>query len=115
MTIPPVITPTPAPDVTSDDRIWVILCFLFTPLIPIVTLFVDDKKNRPFVKYHNIPALILGVVEIVVITILSFIPILGMLTGLLWIINVIYAVKANSGMNIDIPVITEYSKKQGWS
>jgi uncharacterized protein len=115
MTIPPVTPPTPAPDVTSDDRIWVILCFLFTPVLPIVTLFIDDKKNRPYVKYHNIPALILGVAEIVAITILSFIPILGMLTGFLWIINIIFAVKANSGVNIDIPVITEYSKKQGWS
>jgi len=115
MTIPPVITTPPASDVTSDDRLWVILCFLFTPVLPIVTLFIDDKKNRPYVKYHNVPALILGVAEIVAITILSFIPILGMLTGLLWIINVIFAVKANSGVNIDIPVITEFSKKQGWS
>lgn len=115
MTTPPEITPTPVQDVTSDDRIWVILCFLFTPILSIITLFIDDKKNRPFVKYHFIPALILGVVEIIAISILSFIPFVGLFTWLVWIINVFYAVKANNGTNIDIPFITEFSKKQGWS
>jgi uncharacterized membrane protein len=115
MTTPPAIPPTPASDVTSDDRIWVILCLLFTPLIPIITLFLDEKKNRPFVKYHYIPALILGVVEIIAVSILSLIPIVRMFTWLIWIINIFYAIKANSGNNVDIPYITEFSKKQGWS
>ncbi|MHB8089399.1 MAG: DUF4870 domain-containing protein [Anaerolineaceae bacterium] len=115
MTTPPEITPVPAPEVTSDDRIWVILCFLFTPLLPIITLFVDDKKNRPFVKYHYIPALILGVVEIIAVSILTLIPFVGLFTWLIWIINIIYAVKANSGTYVDIPFITEFAKKQAWS
>lgn len=115
MTTPPEITPVPVPDVTSDDRIWVILCLLFTPLFPIITLFIDDKKNRPFVKYHYIPALILGVVEIILISILSYIPVIRYITGFLWILNVYYAIKANSGTNIDIPFITDFAKKQGWS
>ncbi len=114
MTTPPDITPVPSPEVTSEDRMWVILCFLFTPLFPIITLFIDDKKNRPFVKDHYIPALILGVVEIVAVTILSFIPIIGLFTWLIWIINIIYAVKANKGLNVEIPYITEFAKKQGW-
>ena len=115
MTTPIDVIPPPAPEVTSDDRLWVVLCMLFTPLFPIITLFMEDKKNRPFVKYHNVPALILGVVEIVVAIILSFIPVVRCLGGLIWIINIIYAVKANSGKNTDIPVITEFSKGQGWS
>jgi uncharacterized membrane protein len=115
MTTPPEIIPTQTPDVTSDDRIWVILCFLFTPIFPIITLFMDDKKNRPFIKYHYIPALILGVVEIIAVSILSLIPFVGLFTWLIWIINILYAVKANGGTNIDIPYITNFSKKQGWS
>lgn len=117
MTTPNVVppAPVPAPEVTSEDRLWVVLSFLFTPLFPIITLFMEDKKNREFVKYHNVPALILGVVEAVVIIILSFIPVVQCITPLLWIINIIYAVKANGGTKIDIPVITEFSKGQGWS
>ena len=26
-------TPEPAPEVTSDDRLWVVLCLLFTPIV----------------------------------------------------------------------------------
>jgi uncharacterized membrane protein len=115
MTTPPVIPPTPAPDVTSDDRVWVILCMLFTPLFPIITLFLDEKKSRSFVKYHYIPALILGVVEMVVLSIISIIPVIRYVGGLLWILNIYYAIKANSGVNFDIPFVTEFSKKQGWS
>jgi uncharacterized membrane protein len=115
MTTPPEIIPTPASDVTSDDRIWVILCFLFTPILPIITLFIDEKKNRPFVKYHYIPVLILGVVEIIVINLLALIPVVRLFTWIVWFVNVYYAIKANSGNNIDIPYITNFSKKQGWS
>jgi len=117
MTTPTDISPAPVPEpeVTSDDRLWVVLCMIFTPLFPIITLFLDDKKSRPFIKYHNIPALILGVVEAVVAIVLSFIPIVQCLSPLLWIINIVYAVKANKGVNTDIPVITAFSKGQGWS
>ena len=109
------LTPVPEPEVTSDDRLWVVLCFLFTPLFPIITLFMDDKKNRPFVKYHSTPALILGVVEAILAIVFSFIPILRCLSPLMWIINIVYAVKTNKGENVDIPVITGFSKGQGWS
>jgi uncharacterized protein len=115
MTTPTEIPSTPSPEVTSDDKLWVVLSFLFTPLFPLITLFMDDKKNRPFIKYHNIPILIFGVAEAVICIIFSFIPIVACLGGLLWIINIIYAVKANNGTQIDIPVITEFSKGRGWS
>ena len=112
--MPPAVPPTQNPEVTSDDRIWVILCFLLTPINPIVTLFLEDKKNRPYIKYHTMPTLGLGVAEWIFVSIFALIPIIGYLGGLVWIINIIYAVKANSGNNVDIPVISEFVKKQGW-
>lgn len=116
MSTPSEVTPTPVtPEVSADDRLWVLLCFLLTPLLPLITLFLEDKKDKPFIKYHNVPALILGVAEGVVAVILSFIPIVGCLTPFLWIINLLLALKANKGVNVDIPVITDFSKKQGWS
>ena len=115
MTTPVDVTPEPAPEVTSDDRLWVVLCLLFTPLFPLITLFMEDKKNREFIKYHNIPALILGIVESIVVVILSFIPIVQCIGPFIWILNIVYAVKANGGTKIEIPVITKYSQGQGWS
>ncbi|NMC86192.1 MAG: hypothetical protein GYA58_12990 [Anaerolineaceae bacterium] len=114
MSTPPEVLP-PSSDVTSDDRLWVLLCFLFTPLFPVITFFLEDKKERTFIKYHNAPTLILGIVEIIVVGILSFVPVVNCFTPLIWIINVVYAVKANKGENVNIPVITDFSKQQGWS
>lgn len=109
------VTPEPEPEVTSEDRLWVVLCFLFTPLFPLITLFMEDKKNRSFIKYHNIPVLILGVVEAVVVIVCSFIPVLRCIAPFIWILNIVYAVKANGGTKISIPVITDFSKGQNWS
>jgi uncharacterized protein len=112
------VEPTPEivnPEVSSEDRLWVLLCFLLAPLLPLITLFLDDKKNKPFIKYHMVPTLILGIAEIIVIGILQLIPIVGCFTPLVYIINVVYGVKAYNGTYVDIPVITKISKDQNWS
>jgi uncharacterized protein len=108
--VPPVVNP----EVTSDDRLWVVLCFIFAPILPLVTLFLDDRKNRPFIKYHTIPTLILGIVEGVIISVLSWIPFIGWIFPFVYVINIIYALKANKGVNVDIPVITKFAQGQGW-
>ncbi len=108
----PVVT---NPEVSSDDRLWVLLCFLLAPLLPLITLFLADKKDRSFIKYHTVPTLILGVAEGIVAGILSAIPIIGCFTPLLWIINIVFGLRANKGVYTDIPVITNISKGQGWS
>lgn len=109
----PVVTPTP--EISSDDRLWVLLCFLLAPLLPLITLFLTDRKDRPFIKYHTVPTLIFGVVEGIVVGILSAIPFVGCLTPLIWIINLVLGLRANKGVYVDIPVITNISKNQGWS
>ncbi|HMD90807.1 MAG TPA: DUF4870 domain-containing protein [Anaerolineaceae bacterium] len=108
---PPVNTPT---DVTSDDRLWTLLGYIFSPIIPIVILFMDDKKNRPFIKAHNAQALALGVVEWVINIILSFV-VVGCVTSVLTIIlNIYLGIKANRGEVFEIPVITNFVRNQGW-
>jgi uncharacterized membrane protein len=99
---------------SSDDRLWALLAYIFTPLIPIVILLMPDKKDRPFLKAHNMPALILGVVEWVINFALSFIFI-GCITSVITlIINIYLGVKANKGEVFDIPVISNFVRNQGW-
>jgi uncharacterized membrane protein len=107
--------PSLTPEVSSEDRLWVLLDFLLAPLLPLITLFLDDKKEKPFIKYHNVPTLILGVAEGIVVGILTLIPIVGCFTPLIYIINIVYGVKAYKGVNTDIPVITKFSQDQKWS
>lgn len=102
------------PEVTSDDRLWGLLSYLLTPIVPVIILLSEDKKNRAFQKFHGISALALGIAEGIAMTILALIPIVQCFTPLVYIINVLYALKANKGEKFEIPVITNFCKNQGW-
>lgn len=108
---------TPSPEVTSDDKLWALLAYLLTPLVPLIILFMEDKKNRPFIKAHNIQALALGVVAFLLSTIIGIIlPIIACVVPVIWLVVVIYyGLKAYKGEYFSIPVITDFVKKQGWA
>lgn len=92
-------------DVTDDDKLWALLGYIF-PLIALIVLLMEDKKARPFLKYHAIQALILGVVA----AILS-----GVCIGLLiWIYGIYIGFQAYQGQWTEIPVVTDFAKNQGW-
>jgi uncharacterized membrane protein len=52
------------PEVTSDDKLWTLLAYVLSPLIPIIILFMEDKKNRPYIRAHNAQALVMGIIEL---------------------------------------------------
>ena len=60
------------PDITPDDRLWAALGYPI-PIIPIIVLLRQDKKNRPFIRFHAIQSLALNIVLWVVYFILSFV------------------------------------------
>jgi uncharacterized membrane protein len=100
-------------DVTQDDKLWALLSWLFWP-IAIIVLLLEDKKQRPFIKYHAVQSLVLGVIAGVVSGVLSFV-IIGCVVGLVWVVYVIYlAIKAYQGEWVEIPFITEFCKGQSW-
>ena len=105
----------PESGITDDDRLWATLAYIFSPLVPIIILLMDDKKNRPFIKAHNVQALIWGAVSTVLISVLSVIVIGCFLAVAYIIITIIWAVKANKGEYVEIPVITKFCKDQGWA
>lgn len=108
-------TPVSSADITSDDKLWSMLAYIFSPIIPIVILLMADKKNRPFIKAHNIQALIWGAVYVVLGSILAavfvgcFIYLIGLGFAIYW------GIKANKGEYVNIPVITNFVKNQGWA
>jgi len=100
---------------TSDDRLWVLLSYLFTPIIPIVILLLEDKKDRPFIKAHNMQALVFGIAAMVINIVLSFV-IVGICTSIVTVGIVIYfGIKGYRGEYFEIPVITNIVKNQGWA
>ncbi len=104
-------TPT---DVTSDDRLWAMLAYILTPLVPIIILLMPDKKDRPFIKAHNGQALVLGVIEWVINFLLSFV-VIGCVTSIITLaVNIWLGIRANRGEMIEIPYLSNFVRQQGW-
>lgn len=101
--------------VTSDDKLWAALAYVFTPIVPIIILLLEDKKNRPFIKAHNGQALAWGVLMVVAGFVLSITIIGACLLPVGFIIQLYWAYKAYQGEYITIPVLTDFVKNQGWA
>lgn len=105
----------PNTDITDDDKLWSLLSYIFTPLIPIIMLVLEDKKARPFIKFHAVQALVFGGVAYLISSILAPVVGIGCITGLAALGYSIYlGVKAYSGEFVEIPFVTDFCKKQGW-
>ncbi|MGD2049985.1 MAG: hypothetical protein PVH03_10825 [Chloroflexota bacterium] len=97
-------------EITSDDRLWAALSWIpispLWPIIAIILLLVEDKRDRPFIKYHAILSLLTGVVGIL----LSFLCV-----GIIIILAMFYyAYKAYEGEEVRIPYLTDFAENQGW-
>jgi len=95
-------------DLTSDDKLWALLSWLFWPLALIV-LFMEDKKSRPFLKYNAVLSLAFTVVMYI----------LGTITvGCLAVVGIIYmiylAIMAFQGNWVEVPMLSDFIRKQGW-
>lgn len=104
-----------APEITSDDKLWALLAYVLSPLIPVIILFLDDKKNRPFIKAHNGQALVLGIVNVVLGILVGWTVVLSCVPLLIWIYMVYLGIQAYQGQYVTVPVITDFVKNQGWA
>jgi uncharacterized membrane protein len=102
-------------DATSDDKLWALLAYLFTPLVPVIILLMQDKKDRPFIKAHYMQALAVGIV-IVILSIVIGWTLFGLcIPLLLWFACIYWGIQAYGGKYVEIPLITNFVKNQGWA
>jgi uncharacterized protein len=102
-------------DVTSDDKLWALLTYILTPIVPLIIMFaLPDKKARPFLAYHNPQALALGVISFATGLLGSFLWPLLCLPPIIFIASIYFGIKAYQGEMFSIPVVTDFMKKQGW-
>ncbi len=97
-------------DITQDDKLIAALCYVFSPLVPIVIMFLDDKKERPFIKAHLMQALVTGIAIMVLTIILSMIPFVGCISPFLWLGMLYYAYKAFQGEVFEVPLVSGFLK-----
>ncbi len=98
---------------SDDDKLWALLAYVFSPLVPIIIFLMEDKKNRPFLKAHNAQALAWGVLTLIVFAVSSIIC--GIPGFLMFIAAVYWGWQAYQGQNVTIPVVTDFVKGQGWA
>jgi len=94
-------------EVTSDDKLWALLAYILSPVVPIIIMLMADKKDRPFLKAHNAQALILGIITVVTSSFCIGIVV--------WIYAIYCGYQAYQGKMVEIPVITNLVKGQGWA
>jgi uncharacterized membrane protein len=97
-----------SPDVTSDDKLWAALGYVI-PIIAIVVLFMEDKKNRPYVKFNAVQSLVATVV-LTILTTVTF----GC-GGILFLVMLWWAYQAYQGQDVKIPMISDFIRNQGWA
>jgi uncharacterized membrane protein len=97
----------PSGEVTQDDKLWALLSYIFCPLIGIIVLLLEDKKNRPFIKYNAWVSIVLGVLVII----LSWFCI-GILV---WFYAIYLGIKSYGGEWVEVPVVSDFVRNQGWA
>jgi len=99
-------------ETTSDDKLWAALSYVFAPIVGIIVLLMEDKKARPFIKFHAVQSIAVSIVMFVVVPIIA-IPTLGC-GSVLYLVMFWWAYKAYQGEMVEIPVVTNFIKGQGW-
>jgi uncharacterized membrane protein len=102
-------------DVTSDDKLWALLGYILSPIVPIIVLLMEEKKSRPFIKYHNMQALVLGVVNVLLSILLAWTLVLACVPFVVWVVMIYWGIQAYQGQWVKIPVVTDFVKNQGWA
>jgi uncharacterized membrane protein len=125
------------PNANSDDKLIAFLCYitqLFVPVVmPLIVLFSESSKKRPFQRYHAVHSLALTVIIMLVLGVMSIgggilfvIPIIGWLigglllclvpiAGLMAIVATLYyGLQAYQGKRFAIPGLTSILQEQGW-
>jgi uncharacterized membrane protein len=102
-------------EITSDDKLWALLTYIFTPIVPIIIMLMEDKKSRPFIRAHNAQALVVGVINVIIGVFLSWTLILACVPLLIWFVCIYWGIQAYNGKYVEIPLVTNWVKNQGWA
>ena len=112
---PPQEPPALESDTTENDKLLAALSYP-VPIVAIVILLSETNKARPFQRFHAAQALafwvVLGAITFVLCIVTAVVGILCF--PVLWLISLWPAYQAYQGEYMELPVITDFIRKQGW-
>jgi uncharacterized membrane protein len=103
------------PEITSEDKLWAALSYVFSPIVPIILMLIEDKKDRPYIKEHNVQALVVGILNAILAVPLSATIVLACVPLLIWLVMLYWGFQAYQGNSVEIPLVTKFVKDQGWA
>jgi uncharacterized membrane protein len=106
---PPAPAPAPASGPSSNAKMIALLGWIFAPL-GIIAIFLDDYKNDMFVRSHTIQAAAFWVAAYLVAFLLSFVLIGFIIYPIAFIIQIVMAIKAYGGADVQLPVLYGFVK-----
>lgn len=101
--------------ITNDDKLWAALGYPI-PIVAILALLMEEKKDRPFVKFHAVQSIVFNVAIWVIIIVLSAVTLgIGAVCApVVWLVTLWPAFDSYNGKYTEIPLITDFIKNQGW-
>lgn len=105
----------PTPEVTSDDKLWSAIGYPI-PLVAIIVLLMEEKKNRRFIKFHAVQSIAFNIVLWILYFVVSLVSfgILSLCFPLVFLVTLWPAYEAYQGKYLELPVITNFIRNQGW-
>ena len=100
-------------DINDQDKLMAALSYPIG-IVALIILLVEDMKSRPFQKYHAVQALAVNVIIVILSIVFGWTIFLLCLPFLLWLVTLYWAYQAYQGQWIEIPVVTNFVKGQGW-
>ena len=100
------------PEITEDDKLWAALSWIpvspLWPIVAIVVLVVEGKKDRPFIRYNALLTLVTGIALIPISIVTMGLGAVGYLLFFYW------AYQAFQGETVRIPWVSDWIREQGW-
>jgi uncharacterized membrane protein len=103
-----------SPSSDSNAKLMALLAYIIAPIGGIIILMSDNMKNDPVLRKHAVQSIAYAVVEIVLAMILTVTVILACLAWVPYVPLIIWGIQAYQGKEINIPVVTDFCKKQKW-
>jgi len=102
-------------EISDDDKLWALLGWI-TGVVALIALLMEDKKQRPFIKYNAVMALVVVVVISVLVSILAAVTCgIGAVTAVAFIYPIYLGIQAYQGKWVEVPWLTDFVQKQGWA
>ncbi|MFT5195002.1 MAG: putative membrane protein [Candidatus Promineifilaceae bacterium] len=104
--------------ITDDDKLWGALS-LAIPIVGLIALLMEEKKNRAFIRHAAVNGLAVSVATFVVTFVLGFIPLINCIGGLLGLGVFAYMIylavtETYNGEYVEIPFVSDFVRGQGW-